>query len=81
VEDLIATMPGVIDVVVSAEANAITGNLVKAEVQLAGDEARADFRARMNAYLADRLPPFKIPQKVVVTRDSLSTARLKKKRS
>jgi acyl-CoA synthetase (AMP-forming)/AMP-acid ligase II len=81
VEDLIAAMPGVIDVVVSAEPNAITGNIVKAEVQLAGDETRADFRSRMRRFLGDRLAPFKIPQKVIVTKDSLSTSRLKKKRS
>jgi long-chain acyl-CoA synthetase len=80
VEDLIAEMPGVVDVVVSAEPNAITGNLVKAEVQLAGDESRSDFRERMNAFLIDKLAPFKIPQKVTTTRDPLHTSRYKKKR-
>ena len=80
VEDLISTMPDVLDVVVSKEANAITGNIVKAQVQLATDEKRSAFRKRMAAFLKDRLAPFKIPQKVQVTQSALHNARFKKER-
>lgn len=81
IEDLIATMPGVLEVVVSGEANALTGQIVKAEVQLGADESREAFRARMRAFLGDRLPAFKIPQRVQVTREPLLSARQKKRRS
>lgn len=81
VEDLIASMPGVVEVVVSGEANAITGQIVKAEVQLESDETRESFRVRMNEFLGARLPSFKVPQRVRVTREPLHTARMKKRRS
>jgi long-chain acyl-CoA synthetase len=80
VEDLIVSMVGVIDVIVSGEPNALTGHIVKAHVQLAGDESRADFRKRMHHFLAPKLQGFKIPQKVVVTREPLHNARFKKAR-
>lgn len=79
-EDLIAEMPDVIEVTVGAEANALTGNIVRAEVRLATDESRADFRRRMTEFLAPRVPAYKIPQKVSVTREPLHNARFKKSR-
>lgn len=79
VEDQIATMPGVIEVVVSGEANAITGNVVKAEVRLSTAESRAEFKERMNQHLGGRLLPYKIPQRVVLSQEPLQTARLKKR--
>ncbi len=80
VEDWIAQMPGVVDVAVGSEVNAITGQIVAATVQLMTDERRSDFRARMSAFLSDKLPPFKIPQRITVTQEPLHTARFKKKR-
>lgn len=81
VEDLIIAMPGVLDVVVSSEAHAITGQIVVAEVWLAGEESRADFRRRMTECLSDRLAAFKIPQKVLLAQEPLHNARFKKVRS
>lgn len=81
VEDLIAVMPGVLDVTVSAEANAITGQVVKAEVRLSTEEARAEFRRRMTLFLADKLPAYKIPQQVTLSKEPLHNARFKKTRS
>lgn len=80
VEDAISTMPGVLDVVVRGEENALTGHIVAARVQLSTGESRAEFRARMSASLAERLPAFKIPQKVKVTDQPLEHRRLKKQR-
>lgn len=79
VEDVIAEMPGVMEVVVSGEPNMITGNLVKAEVRLSTEESRSAFRERMNQHLGNRLLPYKIPQRVVLTQEPLQTARLKKR--
>ena len=81
VEDLIAALHGVVDVIVSGEPHAITGNIVKARVQLSGPESRADFRLRMTTALAGVLPSFKIPQRVELTTEPLHTARWKKRRA
>ncbi|MCB9647968.1 MAG: long-chain fatty acid--CoA ligase [Deltaproteobacteria bacterium] len=81
IEDLIAQLPDVLDVVVSGEPHAITGNIVKATVQLASGESRAEFRRRMSAALTAALPGFKVPQKVEVTTEPLHTARWKKRRA
>lgn len=81
VEDLIAQLPGVVDVAVGGEPHAITGQIVRAVVQLAAPEPRADFRRRMTAALAAQLPTFKIPQKVEVSTEPLQTSRWKKRRA
>lgn len=68
VESLIAEMPGVLEVTVAKEEHSITGHIVRATVRLSTDETRAEFRVRMATFLADRLPPYKIPQRVVLER-------------
>lgn len=80
VEDLIASMPGVVEVIVGAEPNAITGNLVKADVRLATDETRAQFKKRMSDFLGARLASYKVPQRVVLHTEPLHGARMKKPR-
>lgn len=80
VEGIIADMPGVLDVAVTAESHAITGNIVKAVVRLSTDESRATFRKRMTAFLTDKLPTYKIPQKVTLTDQEMHSDRFKKMR-
>jgi long-chain acyl-CoA synthetase len=80
VEGYIAQMPGVIDVTVTGEDHAITGRMVKATLMLEGDESKSDFRKRMAVFLNDKLPQFKIPQKIVITDNSMHGARFKKMR-
>lgn len=81
IEDLIAAMDGVLEVVVSAEQNALTGSIVKVDVRLATEETRAEFRARMTEFLAPKLVAFKIPQKIAITKEPLHNARFKKLRT
>lgn len=81
VEDLIAAMPGVLEVVVSAEANAITGQNVRARVRLSTDERRSEFRERMTTFLQGRLAGYKIPQRLNLSKEPLHNARFKKARS
>lgn len=81
IESVIQGMDGVVEVVVKAEANPIMGSIVKAVVKLQGDETLEDFRKRMRLYCKDRLPNFKIPQKVVLKVDDLHSDRFKKLRS
>ncbi len=81
VEDLLRSMPDVLDVVVAGAPHALTGQMVKAKVQLATDESRSAFRERMTSFLQDKLPNYKTPQKVKVTQESLHGPRMKKIRS
>lgn len=78
IEDLISRMPGVVDVAVSSEKNAITGHIVKAVVHLNTEESRTEFRRRMSEHLGQHLADYKIPQKVDVTREPIHNARFKK---
>jgi len=80
VESVIQPMDGVEDVTVSGEANPITGQIVKAKVKLATGETLQEFRKRMRAYCQDKLPAFKIPQKLVLVRDAMHGERFKKMR-
>jgi acyl-CoA synthetase (AMP-forming)/AMP-acid ligase II len=81
VENVLQHMDGVMDVVVSAEPNPLTGQLVKAAVQLAAPEPLDQFRRRMRAFCQDRLPRHKIPQKVEFMTEAAHGARFKKMRS
>ncbi len=81
IEDLIASMPHVLEVIVSSEPNAITGQLVRADVRLSSQETREDFRRRMIGFLSDRVPAYKIPQRVTLATRSFQGSRLKRRRS
>ena len=80
IEDLIAQMPGVLEVVVSGEVNAITGHTVRAQVRLTTEESRTAFRIRMNDFLDGKLPSYKIPARVKLAKEPLHNARGKKTR-
>lgn len=81
VESVIHLMDGVEDVTVSAERNPITGQIVKAKVKLNTDETLAEFRRRMRDFCQDKLPLFKIPQKIVFVQEEMHGKRFKKARS
>ena len=78
VEEVIQMMPGVEEVVVSGVPYPITGQIIKAAVRLKTDETLSEFRQRMRDFCEGRLPRFKIPQKVTLTRDLLHGERFKK---
>ncbi len=80
VENALESLPGVIEAVVWGEPSPITGNLVCATVRVSGAETQVEFRKRMRFQLRQTLPPFKIPQKVTVTRGPLHSERFKKVR-
>jgi len=80
VESVLQTLDGVEDVAVTAEPHPITGHIVKARVKLSREESLAEFRRRMRAHCRERLARFKIPQKVVLTSESLHGGRFKKMR-
>jgi long-chain acyl-CoA synthetase len=80
VESVLYKMDGVEDVTVSPESNPITGQIVKARVKLSADETVSEFRKRMFAFCRDKLPNFKIPQKVVIVSKEMHGERFKKMR-
>jgi long-chain acyl-CoA synthetase len=80
VESVLQGMEGVRDVTVSAEANPITGQIVAAKVRLSTRETLSAFRKRMRLFCQDRLPAFKIPQKVLIVDEETHGERFKKMR-
>jgi long-chain acyl-CoA synthetase len=80
VESELQLMDGVEDATVVGEKHPITGQIVTAQVKLSTGEDAAAFRKRMRAFLADRVPRYKIPQKVTVTEAAMHGARYKKMR-
>lgn len=80
VESVLQAMEGVEDVAVTGEPHLVTGQIVSARVKLSTDESLADFRRRMHAYCRDRLPRYKIPQKVVLAERTMHGPRFKKMR-
>lgn len=78
VESVLQEMEGVEDVTVSGEPSPITGMLVRAKVKLLQPESLPEFRRRMQAFCRDRLPAFKIPQKVVLVDNDLHGERFKR---
>jgi acyl-coenzyme A synthetase/AMP-(fatty) acid ligase len=81
VESMLQLIEGVEDVVVSAENSPITGQMVKAKVKLSTGETVSEFRKRMWTFCQDKLPKFKIPQKVVIVAEEMHGERFKKMRN
>lgn len=80
VESVIQLMDGVEDVVVTGVPHPLTGNIVFCRVKLSTDESLGEFRKRMHAFCADKLPRFKIPQKVELMDRAAHGERFKKMR-
>ena len=80
VEGVLQLMDGVADVAVSGEPNPISGQIVKARVNLTGDESLREFRRRMRIFCKDKLARFKVPQRVELVGESLHGQRFKKMR-
>ena len=81
IESVLQEMDGVVDVVVVAEPHLISGQIAKARVRLSTTETLEQFRTRMRSFCRDRLPRFKIPQKVELATNNLHAARFKKLRT
>jgi long-chain acyl-CoA synthetase len=77
VEGVLLELPGVAEVAVHGERNAITGQLVAARVRLLAPEAPPEFRKRMVALCRERLARYKIPQRVTIVDGPLHSERFK----
>jgi acyl-coenzyme A synthetase/AMP-(fatty) acid ligase len=80
VESVLQAMAGVENVAVKGESNPITGQIVSARVKLLTNETVSEFRKRMYAHCREKLPRFKIPQKVSLVSEDIHGARFKKMR-
>lgn len=80
IESVIQIMDGVEEVAVSPEANSFMGQIIKARVKLNTSETVSEFRKRMGQFCKDKLPEYKIPQKVVIASEDMHGDRFKKMR-
>lgn len=80
VESVLQLMDGVEDVAVTGAPHPITGQIVTARMKLSTDETLPELRRRMHEFCRDRLPRFKIPQKVELVDATMHGARFKKMR-
>jgi acyl-CoA synthetase (AMP-forming)/AMP-acid ligase II len=80
VEDVILRMDNVSDVAVTAEKNAMMGQVVAAHVTLSAPEDANGFKARLRAHCRQHLPSYKIPVRVEIADAPLAGARMKKSR-
>jgi acyl-CoA synthetase (AMP-forming)/AMP-acid ligase II len=80
VESILQAMEGVEDAVVSSEPNPITGQIVRAKMRLNTGESVSEYRKRMREFCRDKLPNYKIPQKVIIVSNEMHGERFKKLR-
>ncbi|UPK44887.1 ANL family adenylate-forming protein [Paenibacillus pabuli] len=78
VESVLEQMKVIETAVVTGEPSGITGEMVKATVRLTGQQSLAELRRQIWDFCQDKLPPYKIPQKIVVTHEALTSPRMKK---
>jgi acyl-CoA synthetase (AMP-forming)/AMP-acid ligase II len=81
VESVLQLMEGVEDVSVIGEKNPIMGQIVKAVVKLKKEEPIQRFRKRMHKFCRSKLASYKIPQKILLTENSMHGERFKKMRA
>ncbi|MFN3912890.1 AMP-binding protein [Hyphomonas sp.] len=77
VEALISQMPEVAEVAVYGEPHAILGAAVVAKIWPAGEISAADLRKSVRAHLTGQVEPYKIPQKLILVDQPLTSSRFK----
>lgn len=80
IEEVIMTVPNIIDVAVYGEYNALLGQIIVARVALAEPEALDCVKSLVRQACRAKLAAYKVPAKVVIAKDALYTARHKKSR-
>ena len=80
VESVIQELDNVAEVTVFGKKNAIIGNIVCAKVRLINDEDQKVFTTRLKLYCKQRMKSYKVPVKVILSKDEQFNDRFKKKR-
>lgn len=78
VECLLMELPEIKACLVYGEMNAITGNIVVAELELLDSSNSSDIRKRVRSFCLERLEPYKAPSKIKVVDTIAHTDRYKK---
>lgn len=81
VESILEQMEFIETAVVSGEPSGIMGQMVKATVRLTGEQPLMELRRQIWDFCRDKLPQYKIPQKIVITQETLTSPRMKKIRN
>lgn len=81
VESAVLSMSNVADVLVYGSPNAITGQIVCADVQLVDPEGKRNFVSRLKVHCRDRLKAYMVPVKVRIISAPTYSERFKKIRS
>lgn len=80
VENIILEIPEIIDVVVFAESNALTGKIVCAKVKYTGTEVKSEVIKIIKTHCRTKLESFKIPVKIQFLDQTFESERFKKNR-
>jgi len=80
VESALLDMDNVEDVVVFGQDHAITGKMVVAKFKLKTPETSRELKARMLAFCKNKLQPYKVPGKIVLTDETTYNERFKRMR-
>jgi acyl-CoA synthetase (AMP-forming)/AMP-acid ligase II len=80
IEEVILRLPNVVDVVVFGEASALLGQMVVARIVLQDPEEETAVKTRVRLACREVLAAYKVPSKVLITENSLYSARHKKSR-
>lgn len=78
VESVLLTAPNVAEVTVSGRKNAVTGNIVVADIRLIEEEDKAALTKRLRTYCRERLEPYKVPMLFTLGQEPLHSERFKK---
>jgi acyl-coenzyme A synthetase/AMP-(fatty) acid ligase len=81
VEAAIMQLNNVVDAVVYGEQSPFLGNIVCTKVKLQQEEPNLEFEKRLRKHCINLLEKFKIPVKIEISKDDLTTERHKKKRA
>lgn len=81
VENVILEVPDIIDVIVFAENNTLTGKIVCAKVKYNGTESKSDIIKKIKTYCRTKLESFKVPIKIILVDESFESERFKKTRT
>jgi len=80
IEEIIMTIPNIVDVAVFAESNALLGQIIVARVALAEPEPLDSLKSRIRVACKASLAAYKVPSKVLIATDNIYTHRHKKNR-
>ena len=81
VESILMEMPAIADCLVYAEENAITGQIVVAQIVPQGEYETVQLKRAIKKHCRKRLATYKIPARIQITEKTKYSDRLKKLRS